>query len=366
MKHLRIFGLVIVTALGLAGLVGAGTAQAALYTDSAKTVKYATGTVVDLSLKSGSTTKLTNGSETVAACSESTAKGKTSEAGETVTVNLETLTWGGCSTTTDTNANGKLEITWTSGSNGQVIGQESSWTVNVSGVSCTYGLGEGVKLGTLVGGEAPTLNIAALIPRTAGGFLCPSAVTWDAEYVVTEPHAVYVGPASFTSLYTDGAKTIRYPGGTIIDLSLKSSTSMTLAQTSGETIATCTESTAKGRTEGEVSKATPVSLETLSWGGCKQTTDTINLGSLELKQVGTEDKGEVIGKSSNVTMEIFSVSCTYGTGEGTTLGTIVGGEAPVLAINVTINKTAGGFLCPSTGIWKAEYVVTEPHALHFG
>ncbi|MGN6275722.1 MAG: DUF6531 domain-containing protein, partial [Solirubrobacterales bacterium] len=65
-------------------------------------------------------------------------------------------------------------------------------------------------------------------------------------------------------------------------------------------------------------------------------------------------------------MVIFGVSCTYGTGTGTTLGTLKGGEEPLLSISASVPKTAGGFLCPSTATWSAEYVVTEPHALFVG
>ena len=76
------------------------------------------------------------------------------------------------------------------------------------------------------------------------------------------------------------------------------------------------------------------------------------------------EKGTVLGKGSKVTLSVFGVSCVYGTGEGTTLGTISSGEAPVLAINATLPRIEGGFLCPSTGTWTANYVVTSPHALY--
>jgi hypothetical protein len=366
MKNLKMFGLVVVTAMGLLAFTGVATAQAALFTDSAKTVKYANGTVVDLSLKSGSAAKFTNGGETLITCSESTAKGKTSsESGETVPVSLETLSWGGCNTTTDTLAAGKLEISWTSGTNGEVVGQESKWTVNISGASCTYGLGEGVKLGTLVGGETPTLKVEALVARTAGGFLCPGALTWDAEYVVTEPHALYIGAPLLTSLYTDSAKTVKYAAGTVVDLSLKSKTSIKTLSTGGSLEATCTESTAKGKTASETSEAISLSLETLSWGGCNQTTDTVTNGRLEIKWTSGSN-AEVIGKESQWTEVISGVGCIYGFGTGTNLGTLTGGETPVLKIAAVVSKTGGSFLCPATTVWEAEYVVTEPHALYVG
>jgi hypothetical protein len=67
-----------------------------------------------------------------------------------------------------------------------------------------------------------------------------------------------------------------------------------------------------------------------------------------------------------VTLGIFGTSCTYGTGEGTELGTITGGTSPHLTITATIPRIAGGFLCPSTGVWHATFVVTSPHELHIG
>jgi hypothetical protein len=196
MKNLKMLGTAI-AAMVLLGVAGASAAQAStsLYTDSAKTIPYPAGTVVDLSLKSGTSTTLkdTSGS-TLATCTGSTAKGKTaSETGEAISVSLETLSWSGCSTTTNTLANGSLEIKWTSGSSGEVIGRKTEWTVAIFGVSCTYGFGEGTKLGTIAGGEAPLLKVEAGVKKTAGSFLCPETATFAAEYVFTEPHAIYVG-----------------------------------------------------------------------------------------------------------------------------------------------------------------------------
>jgi hypothetical protein len=367
MKTLTALGLATIAAMVLTALAGTGIAQAILYTDAAKTIPYAAGTVVDLSLKSGTTTKLTNGSGgTEATCTESTAKGKVAnEPGEPVVV-IETLTWGGCNHTTDTIATGKLEIKWTLGTSGEVIGQEARWTVFTgNGVTCTYGFGEGAKLGTISGGEAPVLKIEAAVKKTAGGFLCKETAFLDAEYVFTEPHAIYVGSSTTTSLYTDAAKTIPYSAGTVVDLSLKSGTTTKLTNSSGGVEATCTESTAKGKTASETGEVISTNLETLTWGGCAQTTDTLAKGSLEIKWTsGTS--GEVIGRETQWTANLFGVSCTYGFGEGTKLGTIAGGEAPVLKIEAAVKKLAGNFLCPEKPTLDAEYGFTEPHALYVG
>jgi len=363
MKPLRICGLAAVAAACVVGLLGVTTVQAALYTDSGRTVRYPTGTTIDLSLKSGSTSRLTNGGETIATCSESTAKGKTAgESGETIPLSLESLTWGGCSQTTDTLKTGQLEITWTGGGNGEVVGKESQWTVVVSGSSCTYGLGEGVKLGTLTGGETPTLKIEALVARTSGGIVCPSAVTWDSEYVVTDPHALYVGPILLTALYTDSSTTVKYPTGTSIDFSHKPGFSSKLTKGS-ETFATCTESTISGKTSNESGEAIAIAIESLTWGSCIWTTHVLKKGELEIKWT-SGSTGEVVGKESQWTFSPSGVSCTYGFGAGTKLGTITGGSESALSVSTTIAKIAGGFLCPSTLGFDAEYILTSPHALY--
>jgi hypothetical protein len=176
---------------------------------------------------------------------------------------------------------------------------------------------------------------------------------------------VGAGTASATTLATDSAGTIRYPVGTEIHVTLKTGASAVFQNTSRETIATCTQTTILMKTNSGTGTWVSAQNSVVTQSGCSQTTDTINAGGGEIMRIGTEDKGTVVGKNTNVTLNIFGVSCTYGTGEGTTLGTITGGEAPEIAVNTVLPRTAGGFICPSSGIWIGQFVVTSPHALHF-
>lgn len=169
--------------------------------------------------------------------------------------------------------------------------------------------------------------------------------------------------APATTLYTNSAHTIDYPSGTTFHATLAPGTSPTLTDTSGNTIATCTESTVHFDTTATTGTWIPAHITALTWGGCSQTTDTVNAGSLEVMWTSGES-GEVVSKGTNVTLNIFGVSCTYGTGEGTKLGNIQSGETPILIITAVIPKTGGGFLCPSTGIWHAVYHITTPHAVY--
>lgn len=194
----KIFLLALIAVLALLGTATASATK--LCTGKACGVTYLAGTTINFSLKSGTTTRLTSGGSTLATCTGSSIGGKTeTESGTTILANIESLTWSSCGQTTDTLKNGSLSIEWISGtSNGTVRGSSSEVTVQIFGVSCAYGTGESTDLGTLSGGEEPLLQISTTVKKTAGGFLCPSTAGWDAEYVGTEPHALFIGEEEVT------------------------------------------------------------------------------------------------------------------------------------------------------------------------
>ena len=138
-----------------------------------------------------------------------------------------------------------------------------------------------------------------------------------------------------------------------------------LTETSGNVIATCTGGTVKGaiNNEGGATETVSANISELTWTGCNQTTDTVTNGSLEFHWIEGTHNATVTGKGSQVTVQIFGVSCIYSIGSVTHLGTLTGGAAPVLTINTPVTRTSGGILCPLTARWDAEYIVTEPHAL---
>jgi hypothetical protein len=195
MKYLKMLGLAAIAAMGLMAFVGAGTASATtLFTNSNNTSPYPAGTTIHATLEPGTSAILESGSTIIATCTSSTVHGDTTnETGTWIDGPITSLKFEECSQTTHVLATGSLEIMDTGGNTGEVWGKGNSVTLGVFGTSCTYGTGEGVKLGTITGGQEPTLKIDATIPRTAGGFLCPSTGTWTASYLVTSPHAVYVG-----------------------------------------------------------------------------------------------------------------------------------------------------------------------------
>ena len=319
---------------------------------------YGIGTKLDASL-TGSFQLESKGS-THATCTGSTIKGSTTTAGgelEAVTVPVESLTWSGCNQTTHTLKAGELAIFDAGGDNGLVEFKGTEVTLQMNGVTCTYRPG----VGTLKGGESPSIEINAVATKLAGSFLCPTEANWVAKYEVTEPKPIYVEPDYEGAVLCKSTTTpcqSAYGIGTKLDASLTGSFQL---ESKGSTHATCTGSTIKGSTTtagGEL-EAVTVPVESLTWSGCNQTTHTLKAGELAIFDAGG-DNGLVEFKGTEVTLQMNGVTCTYRPG----VGTLKGGESPSIEINAVATKLAGSFLCPTEANWVAKYEVTEPKPIY--
>ena len=153
-----------------------------------------------------------------------------------------------------------------------------------------------------------------------------------------------------------------YAAGTKGKASLKPGTTAVLRTTAGSVEDTCAESTVEGTSENTGSATTTVksTLTTLTFSNCTNTTDTLEPGLGELHWISGTNNGTLTTFGTRVTMNLAGISCTYGTGTGTDMGTTVGGNPGSLAVNAVINKVAGGFICPSDTIFQSEYVATNP------
>jgi len=200
MKYVKMLGLAAVAAMALMAFVGAGTASATVLCETSEhptncTKPYPKGTTIDATLEESAILE-TLGGTVLDTCTGSTVKGKTANAGgenEPVTGNIESLTWENCSRPTTTIVNGSLQIEWIPVSNnGVVSGKESQVTIATIFGSCTYGLGAGTTLGTLIGGAEATIKIDAVVAKIAGNISCPAEARWTAAYKVTEPKPLWV------------------------------------------------------------------------------------------------------------------------------------------------------------------------------
>lgn len=212
MRHLKMLGLAVMAAAAFMAFIGVNSASATVLCtetvtpcpagkklgptgDSTDNWIHATleaGTSAYL-LPTGGTTK-----EPLVTCPESTVTSEseaTGSATETAkgTVEAKWLTWGNCTPPgVTTIKGGTLEVHWTAGDNGTVTSKEAEVTVNIGGVSCTYGSGTGITVGTLTGGSPAKMDINAVVNKVAGSFACPTTAIWEATYIVTEPKTLFV------------------------------------------------------------------------------------------------------------------------------------------------------------------------------
>jgi hypothetical protein len=184
MKYVRMLGLAAMVAMALMAF-GAVSASAASHLYSTG-VQVPAGTEFHATLEGSGVLASTDTKTIVDTCSASTIAGKVVyPAGEDATIAISSLTWGGCSVTTDTLTNGELTIS----SSGAVTGNSSVITINL-GVSGRYGTGGGTLLGTLSTGR---ISINAIINELAPCFICPDTMRWEANYTVTTPHDLTAG-----------------------------------------------------------------------------------------------------------------------------------------------------------------------------
>ena len=200
MKYLKMLGLAVVAAMAFAAFLGAGSASATVLCTTTPTTgthcgeawKLGSGAVLDASVED--TAKLDdtdpkNG--TIDTCSGGTVKGSlaagwTGDTTHTPTGAISELTWSGCTRPTTTLAKGSLEVHHITGTdNGTVTSTGSEVTINIAGITCTFGTSN-TDIGTLTGGNPATFDIEAVINRVAGVF-CPTHGVWSGHYKVTTP-----------------------------------------------------------------------------------------------------------------------------------------------------------------------------------
>ncbi|MGN6201220.1 MAG: hypothetical protein ACTHNY_02290 [Solirubrobacterales bacterium] len=186
MKHLKILGLLTLAAASAASLMAfASSAYGAPTLTSPSGTEY-TG-FVEATLESGSSALLKAGVEDT--CTSSLVAGPVITNNETHargSVEQAALKFEKCNKDTATLRGGELTIS----PSGVVTATAFEVTVNDTslGVSCIYGGGSGLTLGTLEEGTPAKLKVSTTkLKKISGSFFCASEGTWTANYVVTLP-----------------------------------------------------------------------------------------------------------------------------------------------------------------------------------
>lgn len=164
------------------------------------------------------------------------------------------------------------------------------------------------------------------------------------------------GSASATTLYSTG---VPISAGTTLHMTLESGSIVTSTTDEKTLVDTCTATTIDGKTTNTSGTTVTMEIEHLVSSGCTVTTLTLLPGKLHFSSTGT-----VTGSGTLITVNFSGVSCRYGYGAGTHLGTVNTGT---LSINAVINEQEPkAFLCPDTTKWVASYFITTPHDVTAG
>jgi hypothetical protein len=150
--------------------------------------------------------------------------------------------------------------------------------------------------------------------------------------------------------------------GTIIEASLVGSA--TLEDTSNKVLDTCLAGTDKWEVTNTGGAGKKVGRKTIeiTFGNCTGPAKAVALGTEEDEYIEGTNDGTETDKGTEITITTSGISCTYGTGTGTDIGTWNGGESEedALEINAALTKTAGGFLCATSAKWTANFRITKP------
>jgi hypothetical protein len=208
MRYMKMLGLAAVAAAALMAFVGAGTASAkegvlCSTTSNPCNSKWAVNTVLDFSLKSGTSATVVNSvspAELLDTCTgtATTVKGTLTanpDATGTATVKNTSLLWESCTFTTTTILPGALKVERIAGTSNGTVRADAETQVTINTVffgSCVYGVKAGAHLGELTEGTTATpaefRTEKAVVEKLPGSnFACPPKVLWTATYVLTTP-----------------------------------------------------------------------------------------------------------------------------------------------------------------------------------
>jgi hypothetical protein len=165
---------------------------------------------------------------------------------------------------------------------------------------------------------------------------------------------------------------LRYSAGTALDISLVPGTSLSLVETDGDLIQTCTGATKKGKitVEGSSTQTVTGKWETVTLSGCTFPATATRKGKFRIDPNTGTDNGTITADTGAEEDEeaitintVFFGSCVYGLTPGTSLGTLTGGNPAKVDFKAAAKKVTGSnFVCPETAIWTGSYLITEPNA----
>jgi hypothetical protein len=202
MKHLKMLGLAFIAATALMAIAGSGTASATVIcknnlNTTACSEPYPAGTKGTASLAAGSSALLSStAGEALVTCTESTISSTLENPGSattTVKSGVSTMTFAKCTVPVVVLKGGFAELHHITGTdNGTLTTFGTEVTISIFGTSCVYGSGNGLDVGTTVGGNPGSMTLNTVFPKISGSFICPSDARFTGKYVATSPTNAWV------------------------------------------------------------------------------------------------------------------------------------------------------------------------------
>ena len=209
MRYLTMLALAAVLGVAATVLVGVGSASGAVLckewiTPCPLDADYYETEPVHASLEAKTSVEFAALNESVLnTCSESTIAGRVGETGglkKPASINIEKMTFTGCTSTVDTVSNGKFQIEYAPGINNTIGTLEAvgiQITVSLATISCTYGTGPSLDIGDITSTKSSTyasITINQVFFKEAGSFVCPMQGYLKANYTITSPEPLHVKP----------------------------------------------------------------------------------------------------------------------------------------------------------------------------
>ena len=188
MKYLKMLGLAAVAVMAMMGVAGVGAASADEVCTNTSGACEQINTIEASQVGTG--TLETTGGTTLVTCAAGDIHVSVTKQGagvDPITGTIDTLKFTECSNTVTTLNAGNLDAS-ASGTNGTLSATGSEVTVNgIFGVSCVYGSGAALDIGTTNG---TTLTVNAVVPKISGPLVCPPDTRWKASFKITNHSTV--------------------------------------------------------------------------------------------------------------------------------------------------------------------------------
>jgi hypothetical protein len=347
---------VLVSTMAVASLGGASGASATVLCKNSGSPclsSYGVGTVIEASLKTGTTWSVT--ADKTRTCEEATIKGEVTSVsgtpGAPVTGTVTSMKVGKCIGEVAVTKTGTFSIATTA--NGGKLTLEG-FELNLGTGVCFYG---GPATTDLAPGAMASISASAALPKVSGSAICPATASWSAQYTVTAPEPLYLLPEPAATVLCKTASNPCslenvYDHGSAVRLELKKESLFTFAW--GSPYNACQ----KVAIEGEVTTYAGGGVDV--GGPIKEFSFTNCTKLVTVNKKGTFTVTYTSGSNGTLTLKGFEIN------DGVFCTKFTGPASFALTGGATASASIGGSVlgCSAEFTWTGAFTVVKPSPLY--